>query len=116
MARNDPPKEYQFKKGQSGNPKGRPKKAPGLDQILADVLSEVKGGKNTAEKIISRLALQAVKGNIRAAEVLLERAYGKVKQQIEVDEVTTIIDVKAKKRPVGLKKDDGKGETDTGKH
>lgn len=114
MARVDPPKEHRFKKGQSGNPKGRPKKAPGLDQIIADVLSEEKGGQNVAQMIIKRLALQAVKGNIRAAEVLLERAYGKVKQQIEVDEVMTIIDVKAKKPPVGFKKEDGKGQKGTG--
>jgi len=30
---------HKFKKGQSGNPKGRPKKLPGLDELLTEVLA-----------------------------------------------------------------------------
>lgn len=72
-----------FPKGQSGNPKGRPKKLPELDVLLADVI----GGENEdeAKAIIQSLLKQAKKGNVRAAEVLLDRAYGKVKQDIKVD-------------------------------
>lgn len=115
MARKLPPIETRFKKGVSGNPKGRPKKLPGLDDLLVDLLSEENTqGRSQTEIILRRLILQAKKGNIKSAEIVLERAYGKVKQQIEVEETTTVIEVKAKKPPVGFKKEDGKGEKGSG--
>ena len=73
-----------FKKGQSGNPKGRPKKIPGLNELLADVLGEEKDGKTAAEAILMALRAKATKGDVRAAEVLLDRAYGKPKQDIDL--------------------------------
>lgn len=73
----------QFKKGQSGNPKGRPKKLPHLDSLLADVLGEEKDGIEAAKAILMALRAKATKGDVRAAEVLLDRAYGKAKQQID---------------------------------
>lgn len=73
----------QWKKGQSGNPKGRPKKLPELNELLANVLGDEKDGKTAAEAILLALRSKAVKGDIRAAEVLLDRSYGKPKQQIE---------------------------------
>jgi len=73
-----------FKKGQSGNPKGRPKKLPHLEELLADILGEDKEGITAAEAILRALRAKATKGDIRAAEVLLERAYGKAKQGIEL--------------------------------
>ena len=72
-----------FKKGQSGNPKGRPKKIPAIDALLADVLGKERGGKTEAEAILTALAMRARSGDVRAAEVLLDRAYGKPKQSIE---------------------------------
>lgn len=74
-----------WQKGQSGNPKGRVKKIPELEKLLADILSEEKNGLSAAEMIIKTLVIQAAKGNIRAAEVLLDRAYGKAKQDIKLD-------------------------------
>jgi hypothetical protein len=73
-----------FKKGQSGNPNGQPRKLPALDKLLANVLGEEKDGVTQAEEILKALQKQAKSGNVRAAEVLLERAYGKSKQQHEV--------------------------------
>jgi hypothetical protein len=73
-----------FKKGQSGNPKGRPKKLPELDKLLADVLGEEKDGVTAAEAILKKLRAMAAAGNIRAAEVLLDRGYGKAKQGIDL--------------------------------
>ena len=72
-----------FEKGQSGNPNGRPKKLPELDKLLADVLGEDKEGITAAEAILKALRAKAAKGDIRAAEVLLDRAYGKAKQTID---------------------------------
>lgn len=74
--------KHQFKKGQSGNPNGRPKKLPELDILLADVLGEEKDGIEAAKAILMALRAKATKGDVRAAEVLLDRAYGKPKQEI----------------------------------
>lgn len=79
-----------FKPGESGNPKGRPKKLPALDDLLADVLGDDGSGKSEAKAILEALHKRAIKGDVRAAEVLLERAYGKVKQ--EIDQQTTVKD------------------------
>lgn len=71
---------YKFKPGQSGNPNGRPKKLPELDHLLAEVLGEESG--NEAKAILQALLTKAKKGDVRAAEVLFDRAYGKAKQDV----------------------------------
>ena len=81
MSRPNPiPNSKPFKKGQSGNPNGRPKKLPELDKLLADVLGEEKDGVTAAEAILRVLRAKAAKGDLRAAEILLDRGYGKPKQ------------------------------------
>ena len=85
MAKSFPNKEQTFKKGQSGNPKGRPRKLPDLDHLLAEVLGDEKDGRTATEAILMKLRSMAVSGNIRAAEVLLDRAHGKAKQSMDMD-------------------------------
>jgi hypothetical protein len=75
----------QFKKGVSGNPKGAVKKIPQLDVLLADVLGEEKDGIEAAKAILMALRSKAVKGDVRAAEVLLDRAYGKSSQNLTLE-------------------------------
>lgn len=79
-----PPKHSQFKKGTTGNPKGRPKKIPELRELLANVLGDEKDGKTAAEAILMALRNKAIKGDVRAAELLLDRAYGKPKSELEL--------------------------------
>ena len=74
-----PPEKSKFKKGQSGNPKGRPKKIPELEVLI----NEVFGDADAMKEILTSLQAQAKKGNIRAAEMILDRAYGKPKQSID---------------------------------
>jgi len=62
---------------------GRPRKLPELDKLLADVLGEEKDGMTAAEAILKSLRAQAAKGNLRAAEILLNRAYGMPRQRLE---------------------------------
>jgi hypothetical protein len=71
------------KGGKSPNPAGRPKKLPEIDKLLADVLGEEKDGVTAADAILRKLRAMAAAGNIRAAEILLDRAYGKAKQQMD---------------------------------
>ncbi len=72
-----------MKKGETLNPNGRPRKLPELDKLLADVMGEEKDGLSAAEAILKALRAKATKGDIRAAELLLDRAYGKAKQTID---------------------------------
>lgn len=76
--------KHKWKKGQTGNPKGRPKKIPELKEILANVLGDEKDGKTAAEAILMGLRAKAIKGDVRAAELLLDRAYGKAKSELEL--------------------------------
>ena len=76
---------HKFPKGKSGNPNGRPKKLPEIDKLLADVLGEEKDGMTAADAILRKLRAMAAQGNIRAAEILLDRAYGKAKQNVSMD-------------------------------
>ena len=76
---------HKFKKGQTGNPNGRPRKLPELDKLLADVLGEEKDGITAGEAILKALRAKATKGDVRAAEVLLDRAYGKAKQTMDAN-------------------------------
>lgn len=74
-----PPIEHRFKKGQSGNPNGRPKGAKNTYKILDDILSKrvqlVQDGRNIKldrRTIILFQAVQsAMKGNNKAIQTLL---------------------------------------------
>jgi orotate phosphoribosyltransferase len=56
-----------------------------LDKLLADVLGEEKDGVTAGEVILKALRAKAAKGDVRAAEVLLDRAYGKAKQVMDMN-------------------------------
>jgi alanine-alpha-ketoisovalerate/valine-pyruvate aminotransferase len=68
---------------------GRPKRIPELDDLLKDILGEQKNGVSAAKAILMTLRKEAVKGNIRAAEILLNRAYGLPKQSLDVNNTGT---------------------------
>lgn len=96
MARGNPngvpnSKATQFKKGNCANPKGAPKKIPAIDELLADVLADEQNGISAAKAIIIGLRNSAIKGNVKAAELILDRAYGKSKQNI-IAEVKSTFD------------------------
>jgi len=80
--RRNPPEHSRFKKGVSGNPKGRPRRGKG--QLVGEIVSEVQnaptayreGGRT---KLASRLVLilkklvnSALEGDARSAEVLFK--------------------------------------------
>lgn len=74
-----PPKSGQFKKGQSGNPKGRPKGTKNtlslIEQILNEKVSIREGGMQKevtkTEAMVMRMAQKAMDGDIKAMERLL---------------------------------------------
>jgi hypothetical protein len=73
------------KKGEVKNPKGAPKKLPNLDVILANVLGAPnEEGITAAEQIIEAIRRRANAGDVKAANLLLERGWGKVKEKIDI--------------------------------
>lgn len=76
-------KGKKFKKGDSRiNRNGRPPKLPQLDVLLDKVLGAEQNGITAAEAILAALRKKAALGDVRAAEVLMDRAYGKAKQTV----------------------------------
>ena len=74
-----PPKHTRFKPGQSGNPKGRPKRTKDLDKLIDKELSRTirinENGRTCnvtiREAIIKTIAISAVKGDAKAFRMLL---------------------------------------------
>jgi len=81
-------KATQFKKGQTGNPGGRPKSAL-LSQACREQLAKpVPGdpeGRSYAEAIAQMLADKALSGDLRAAQELADRAEGRARQSVEIE-------------------------------
>lgn len=67
------------------NRQGRPLKLPDLDSLLIEVLGEQVNGKDALKVILLALRKKAASGDIRATELLLDRAYGKLKQSTGVE-------------------------------
>jgi len=76
-----PPRQTRFKKGQSGNPRGRPKGSPNLTKVLKKALNETvivnqDGQRKRITKLqaaATQLANKAASGDARAIEQTLRR-------------------------------------------
>jgi DNA polymerase III gamma/tau subunit len=96
-----------FQKGKSGNaktvftsanqPANRGRKTSDLEKHLSRVLErENASGVTVLEGILNKIAQQALGGNLKAAEMLLNYAYGKPRQSIDhtsMDNAITTIPV-----------------------
>ena len=72
------------------NRNGRPKTVPGLEKLLIEVLGAEVGKKSKVQRILEKLADLAIKGDVRAAELLLNRCYGKPVETIKATaDITT---------------------------
>ena len=85
-----PPKEHQFKPGQSGNPKGRPRRAtrrkPVLQRLFENRVKITRNGKvetvSAEEAVLLKLLEKAIKGDARAIDQVL-RLRPEVAREIE---------------------------------
>ena len=100
-----PPRKSQFKKGQSGNPAGRPKGQPNLATVLEKALREkVVINENGQRKIISKLQAavtqlvnKAASGDLRALQQLAALVRSGEERQVEAtvpDIAMSVIDHK----------------------
>lgn len=83
-----PPAESRWKKGVSGNPRGRPKKQDCLTSLLREEIAKICPAdreKRTWKQLIVRATLQlAMKGNATALKEVWERLDGKILQTEKV--------------------------------
>jgi len=101
-----PKEDTQFKKGQSGNPKGRPKGSISYTDALKRVLAAekmsveltvngkkkhidvVSNGKNFYDGIAVVQIMEALKGNMQAIKDISDRVEGKPMQKVETKDVS----------------------------
>lgn len=83
-----PPAEHRWKKGVSGNPRGRPKKRDSLTGLLKEEIKKICPAdrqKRTWEELMVLATLQlAMKGNAAALKEVWERLDGKILQTDKV--------------------------------
>jgi len=82
-----PPFEYRWKPGQSGNPKGRPRKQPLTDAleelVLGGMISQKNGEAIPTSVALARVAIrQALQGDFRFYQELMNRIDGKVADRL----------------------------------
>ena len=76
-----------FKKGEDPrrNLEGRPPVLPELREALGKVLAEEKDGLTALEAVLRALRNKAIKGDVRAIQEILDRYFGKVKQDLDAN-------------------------------
>jgi hypothetical protein len=79
-----PPAGHRFKKGQSGNPGGRPK-GSGVTGALRRLLEKAHDGRPIEELIAERWLKDALAGKPVPLQMLLERTEGKVTDKLDVN-------------------------------
>ncbi len=105
MANHSPPDEFKFKKGQSGNPGGRPKVPDEIKKLRQmtyqefldalqkygvmtreDVEAHLKRKETTCfEHIFGKVIIDACDGEKDARNLLIERLWGKVKESYDLN-------------------------------
>ena len=98
---------FQFKKGQSGNPNGRPKGSKNLTTQLKKMLeAKIKNydpikdeeiTQSIADHLINVLLSKALNGEDKAIMEILNRSDGKVKDEIEHSGGVKIIEIPERK-------------------
>ena len=78
---------FRFKPGQSGNPKGRPKKIEKATDTAVDNLQKA------IERAASLVDNEDPRIALAAAQLIIDRAMGKPKQSIETKDVTDARDI-----------------------
>ena len=79
-----PPRDTRWKKGQSGNPKGRPRKRR-IEDALAEQLAGEVDGINLLDAMAKIAIRKSLKGDAKFWQMVTERTSGKVPDKVEND-------------------------------
>jgi len=92
-----------FRKGASGNPKGRPRKEKNLSEIVQDFMldTDPETGESRLKSAIKGLGDAALAGDTEALETLLEYGYGKPEQHVVRNETVRVREVSGQRRGPG---------------
>lgn len=86
---NNRTKKGTFKKGVSGNPKGRPPKEFALNEHIRSLAnSKMKNKKTMLEAVVARVYEEALDGNMTAVNFLADRILGRPSQQMNIKDVS----------------------------
>lgn len=96
----NPPRKSRFKSGQSGNPKGRPKRSGNVAvKILAELKQSVTVRENGRERILTKgealakaLMARALSGDIRAIQMIANLLPGQFRQPEDPTTRTEAVD------------------------
>jgi Family of unknown function (DUF5681) len=79
-------KPWQWQKGVSGNPLGRPQRAAALGELLRVHLGELVGetGRTRGQELVRVLVDLAMGGDVQAIRTILERTDGRLGTQLEL--------------------------------
>lgn len=86
------PNAVKFKKGQSGNPNGRPPKLFEAALLRALKQEDPKTKANALRRIADALVAEASNGNVQAINMIAERTDGKIAQQLDHNATGTLAD------------------------
>jgi len=88
--KNDNLVKHQWKKGQSGNPNGRPKSGFALNEYITELANTPVGRskKTMLEAVVTKVYEEALNGNMTATNFLADRVLGKANQSIAVRDAT----------------------------
>jgi len=90
MPYKQPPKEHQFKPGESGNPAGKPKGVKNWNTIFEKAIRKIAKEKNIKEcdveiDLVIRAIAEARGGNYNYYKDIFDRAYGKSTESIKLE-------------------------------
>lgn len=96
-----PPKHTRFKKGQSGNPKGRPKGHKNISTIMKDLMDRPVTIKQNgqerrvpfSEAFVHRLAGRSLDGSPRDMIALMKAIHDYMPEVLKMDDLPTVITV-----------------------
>ena len=81
--------KHQWKKGQSGNPNGRPKSGFALNEYITELANvELEDKKTMLEAVVGKVYEEALDGNMSAINFLADRILGKPSQSIGIKDVS----------------------------
>ena len=88
--------DNQWKEGESGNPKGRPKGRRNFDTIFDEAIRKIAEEKklnidDPEKQMVVKAVVEALKGNFNFYRDIMDRKYGKPDQNLDVNGELTVI-------------------------